>query len=394
MAFFRRKEKYSLQETFSDFIQNESADNTLIWKYPYDKFNDKATLTVPSGQTALLSVDDTILHTFECGTYLLTTSNYPVLSRARLLLYSGVRFKFNVCFIRNNYPITVRWKTETAVSVVDPVRNVPVTFHSHGDLVLNIQDSEAFIGKLKSEINTMDEQEIIRFVSQLVNAHIRSFLPDILLKHHLSLIGIDAHLLDLSREGSNFLADVLQPYGLAIKRFMISEITCPEQTQAVPASPVSLSPGIQAIPAPDKTGHYIFVSYSHRNTDIVIPIIRRMQADGYAVWFDEGIDPGTEWDQFIAEKIENCTFFLSAMSKDYLQSTNCCDETYYAREFNKNRVLVYLEPVSLPPGMHMRLGRLQSIHKYKYHNETQFYEKLYSTYGIDACKKDQSSDAH
>ena len=40
---------------------------------------------------------------------------------------------------------------------------------------------------------------------------------------------------------------------------------------------------------------YIFISYAHRNSAAVYPIIQRMAADGFRIWYDEGIDPGTEW---------------------------------------------------------------------------------------------------
>mgnify|MGYP002625888984 CR=1 FL=1 len=140
---------------------------------------------------------------------------------------------------------------------------------------------------------------------------------------------------------------------------------------------------------PDDSGNYIFISYSHKNKDQVIPIIRRLQREGYAVWYDEGIDPGTEWDENIAAHIAGCAYFIAMLSKEFLESSNCRDELYFAREEEKNRVLVYLtEDVQLPVGMRMRLGRLQAIHKYSYADEAEFYEKLLSAQGIEVCKKE------
>lgn len=42
---------------------------------------------------------------------------------------------------------------------------------------------------------------------------------------------------------------------------------------------------------------YIFISYAHKDNNTVYPVIARIQKDGYRAWFDEGIDPGTEWDE-------------------------------------------------------------------------------------------------
>ena len=62
-------------------------------------------------------------------------------------------------------------------------------------------------------------------------------------------------------------------------------------------------------PVPYKgTDPYIFVSYSHRDGEAVQKIIARMQRDGYRIWFDLGIDPGTEWDQYIAQKVVDCGY--------------------------------------------------------------------------------------
>ncbi len=133
------------------------------------------------------------------------------------------------------------------------------------------------------------------------------------------------------------------------------------------------------------SGPYVFVSYAHRDSGAVLPIIARMMADGYRVWFDEGIDPGTEWDTDIAEHIEGCAYFIALISENYLVSENCKDELNFVRDLGKPRLLVYLADVMLPAGMRMRLGRLQAIHKYTYSEEQDFYEKLYAAEGISGC---------
>lgn len=129
---------------------------------------------------------------------------------------------------------------------------------------------------------------------------------------------------------------------------------------------------------------FIFVSYSHKNTDEVIKTILAMQQQGLRVWYDEGIDPGTEWDDFIAEQIERCGYMVAFISKEYLESNNCKDELNFARDLDKKRLLVYLEDVQLPRGMAMRLNRLQAIHMYKYNDHKDFVHKLLSADGINA----------
>ena len=133
---------------------------------------------------------------------------------------------------------------------------------------------------------------------------------------------------------------------------------------------------------------YIFISYAHKDMERVKPIIETMRKKGYRVWYDEGIDPGTEWADYIAKQLENCGYFIAFISEFYLQSSNCRDEIEYARDLNKKRFLIYLEDVELPGGMKMRLSRVQNIHHYTYDNETDFFNKLFAAEGLDLCKGD------
>ncbi|MBQ6594703.1 MAG: TIR domain-containing protein [Clostridia bacterium] len=132
---------------------------------------------------------------------------------------------------------------------------------------------------------------------------------------------------------------------------------------------------------------YIFVSYAHRDMEAVLPVIQRLTDEGYRVWYDEGIDPGTEWDTNIAVHIERCASFVAFISENYLRSDNCKDELNFARDLEKERLLVYLEDAKLPLGMAMRLNRLQAIHKYTYEDPEDFYGKLLAVPQFVVCRK-------
>ncbi len=131
---------------------------------------------------------------------------------------------------------------------------------------------------------------------------------------------------------------------------------------------------------------FIFISYSHEDSNTVSQVITELQKRGYRIWYDEGIDPGTEWDKNIAEHVENCGYFIAFISKNYISSSNCKDELNFARDLEKKRFLVYIEDVDLPSEMKMRLSRIQNIHKYKYNNNEDFYAKLFCADGLDEFK--------
>ena len=121
---------------------------------------------------------------------------------------------------------------------------------------------------------------------------------------------------------------------------------------------------------------YIFISYSHKDSQRLHPLIKRMMDDGISIWYDNGIDPGTEWDENIAMHLRECSGIIAFLSDNYLESENCRDELNYARDLGKERLIIYLDDVELPAGMAMRLNRLQAIHKYKYKDEGDFYSEF------------------
>ncbi|MGN0386202.1 MAG: toll/interleukin-1 receptor domain-containing protein [Lachnospiraceae bacterium] len=135
----------------------------------------------------------------------------------------------------------------------------------------------------------------------------------------------------------------------------------------------------------DETKPYIFISYAHKDSVRVKDIMGRLRNEGYNIWYDGGIDPGTEWDENIAAHIKNCAYFIAFISGNYIASKNCKDELNYARDLDKSQLLVYLEDVSLPDGMAMRMNRLQAIWWEKYEDKECAFEKLFGAKGIQVA---------
>ena len=131
---------------------------------------------------------------------------------------------------------------------------------------------------------------------------------------------------------------------------------------------------------------FIFISYSHRDSDMVCPIIERLRKEGFNVWYDDGIDPGSEWDENIADHITQCSYFIAFISEYYLKSQNCKDELNFSRDLDKERLLVYLEDVSLSSGMAMRMNRNQAIYWKKCASVEHAYHKLFSAVGIEKTR--------
>lgn len=132
--------------------------------------------------------------------------------------------------------------------------------------------------------------------------------------------------------------------------------------------------------------NYVFVSYAHKDKDLVYPLIRTMQENGYNVWFDEDITPASEFTEYIAENLLRSAFFIAMITPQYLASHYCRHELSFACNLNKKRLLIYLEEVTLTPGLQMMTTDQQAILKYQYSDTSYFYDKLFHSDGIDICK--------
>lgn len=134
------------------------------------------------------------------------------------------------------------------------------------------------------------------------------------------------------------------------------------------------------------TQPYIFVSYAHKNDAAVLEIIGTLQSRGFRVWYDEGIEAGSEWPESIASHLERAQLVLAFLSPAYLRSDNCRKEMHYALTKKKPVINVYLEQTELSPGMEMQIGNLFALMKYTYPSEAYFYDKLFSAELLDAEK--------
>lgn len=131
---------------------------------------------------------------------------------------------------------------------------------------------------------------------------------------------------------------------------------------------------------------YIFVSYSHKDRKFIEKAITSLQKNGYRVWFDEGIEVGTEWPQSIATRIKDCSIFLAFISNNSLASQNCTREINYAIKHRKEPVAIYMEDVYLSEGMDMQLSSIQSMYLKRFATTDAFLSELVSTPILSNCR--------
>ena len=121
---------------------------------------------------------------------------------------------------------------------------------------------------------------------------------------------------------------------------------------------------------------YIFVSYCHRDNDRAMDVIRMLSEGGYRVWYDEGIDPGSDWPEVIANHLNNAHACVALITENALNSHNCRREINFALRRSIPLLSIFLEPVKLSLGMEMQIYSSQVVFRYELPDDDAFMEKI------------------
>ena len=130
---------------------------------------------------------------------------------------------------------------------------------------------------------------------------------------------------------------------------------------------------------------FIFISYAHDDSHIVMPIVESLQKEGFRVWYDEAIELGSEWPEYIAEHLKICSCCLAFITQNSLKSINCRQEINFAITHDRNPVAIYLEEVQLTPGMELRLGSIKAMYYTKFKDHEKFLYKLRTAKLLQPC---------
>ncbi len=113
------------------------------------------------------------------------------------------------------------------------------------------------------------------------------------------------------------------------------------------------------------TEPFIFVSYSHKDADAVFAELNELHDLGYRIWFDEGIDPGNEWPEEIANALMRSALFLVFITPNAVASRNVRNEIQLALHLDKSFLAVHICDTQLPAGLQLNIGALQAVLKFR-----------------------------
>lgn len=115
---------------------------------------------------------------------------------------------------------------------------------------------------------------------------------------------------------------------------------------------------------------YLFISYSHRDTEKVYQTLDLLHDRKYRIWYDESCETGNDFRDELRTKIENCEAVILFVSNASMTSPFCGMEIIVARENGKRIFPVYVEEdVAVPPAFQILLSNT-------HHGSVNDYNKL------------------
>ena len=127
----------------------------------------------------------------------------------------------------------------------------------------------------------------------------------------------------------------------------------------------------------DEEQPFIFISYSHKDRERVLPILKTLYESGWRIWYDEGLTIGDSYDETLEEHVKNCSAFLLFVTENSLNSlyieeneipwairfekpiVKCILDEGQDYEINESRIVATVSPTEIEPA----LGRINGLTK-------------------------------
>ncbi len=88
---------------------------------------------------------------------------------------------------------------------------------------------------------------------------------------------------------------------------------------------------------------YVFISYAHRDSGRVLPLLNGLNDRKLRLWYDEGIPAGSDWPKNIERHMRGSAAVLFFLSEAAMRSANCFSEIRTAVQLNKPVGVVRLD---------------------------------------------------
>lgn len=230
MGFFDNL-KNQIGSQFIEIIEwlDDSTD-TLVYRFPVYNQEIKmgAQLIVRENQVAIFINEGEVADIFKPGRYELSTQNLPILTTLRGWKYGFQSpFKAEVYFFNTRLFSDLKWGTSNPVMMRDAEFGM-IRIRAFGTYAIKISDPKAFFNTVVGTQGLTTTDDILGQLRSSIVSH----FSDILGESKIAALDLASSYRELSQLAQKELAPFFAGYGLDLARFVIDNISLPEEVEA------------------------------------------------------------------------------------------------------------------------------------------------------------------
>ena len=217
-----------------DVVKFNSAPDVFAWKFPNEALATWTQLIVNETQEAVLFKEGKAFDVFGPGRYTLDTENIPILNKIFNLPFGGRSpFSAEVWFVNKVHSLSIKWGTPSPIQIQDPKYGVFIPLRSFGQFGIQVRDSKKFLMKLVGTLPFFDKVNITNYFRGLYLTKVKDSISSYLLRNGVSILEINAHLVELSSCLKEIIEPAFDEYGIELLNFYVNDVNVPEYDPAV-----------------------------------------------------------------------------------------------------------------------------------------------------------------
>lgn len=213
-----------------DIIEwTDDSRDTIAWRFP--RYNNEikmgAKLTVRPGQAAVFVDEGQIADVFQPGMYELSTQNMPIMSTLKGWRYGfDSPFRSEVYFVTTRQLTDMKWGTQNPITMRDKEFGM-VRLRAFGAYAAQVVDPAKLLNQLVSTDPMFRTEEIEEYLRSLISGR----LGPALAKLQVPMLDMVASQDEVGNKLAGALTQELGEYGLAIRKFIIENISLPPEVE-------------------------------------------------------------------------------------------------------------------------------------------------------------------
>ena len=219
-----------------DTIKFAGPQDALVWRDSGKEYmmkgdegvNAGSQLIVDEFYEAILFANGNALDLFKPGRHTLITQNIPMLQEQYDRLTTKNPFPCKVYFINKVHQLELKWGTQGAIAVDDPVYNIFLHVGCCGTMAVRVSDSRKFLLKFVGNKDVFTNQDLIANMRGIISSRVKDYISKIMILGQVSFFVMNAKIFDIGEMVMKQLEPIFESYGLEIQFFNIETIDVPK----------------------------------------------------------------------------------------------------------------------------------------------------------------------